>query len=161
MILIIEMIIGCILFSAMVILGTKKDPLSGLHNMPIRLQERVAALPQYKDTKVIHTKERIIKKLPALFILAIIFILLIYASGARNFSQGFINTFLLWLVIKLYVVFVLDCLWLAHTPSVWIPGTEDLKDCYQDYCFYIRSIPRSILAGLLISLLVGLIIEII
>lgn len=161
MILIIEMVMSCILFTAVVILGKKKNPLSGLHNMPIILQERVSSLPQYKDIKIIHTKERILKKLPALFILAVLFIALIYASGARNFSQGFINTFLLWMVIKLYVVLVLDCLWLAHTPSVWIPGTEDLKDCYQDYSFYIRSIPRSMATGLLIALITGLVIEII
>lgn len=161
MILIIEMITGCALFSVLVILGTKKDPLSSLHNMPLQLQERVASLPRYKNIKVVHTKERILKKLPALIVLALIFILVIYASGARNFTQGFINTFLLWLVIKLYVVFILDCLWLAHTPSAWIPGTEDMKDCYQDYGFYIRSIPRSLIAGLLIALLVGCILEII
>lgn len=161
MILFIEMIIGCALFSVIVILGTKKNPISGLHNMPIRLQERVATLPQYKNIKVTHTKERILKKLPALIVLAVLFIVLIYASGARNFSQGFINTFLLWLVIKLYVVFILDCLWLAHTPSAWIPGTEDMKDCYQDYTFYMRSIPRSITAGILVALVVGLVIEII
>lgn len=161
MILIFEMIMSCILFTAAVILGRKKDPLSGLHNMPISLQERVSSLAQYKDVKVIHTKERILKKLPALFMLAVLLIVLIYASGARNFSQGFINTFLLWVAIKLYVVFALDCIWLSHTPSAWIPGTEDLKDCYQDYSFYIRSIPRSIMAGLLVALVVGLVIEII
>ena len=50
MILVIEMIIGCALFSILVITGTKKNPLSGLHNMPLKLQERVASLPQYKSS---------------------------------------------------------------------------------------------------------------
>ena len=103
----------------------------------------------------------ILKKLPALIMLTIIFVLMIYASGARSFKQGFINTFLLWSVIKLYVVFVLDCGWLAHTPSAWIPGTEDMKECYQDYVFYMKSIPRSLIAGLVVAALVGLAIEII
>lgn len=161
MILVIEMIVCCVLFSIMVVLGTKKNPLSGLHNMPVALQERVAFLSQYQNVKVVHTKERILKKLPALIILAIIFVLLIYASGARSFTQGFGNTFLLWAVIKLYVVFVLDCGWLAHTPSAWIPGTEDMKECYQDYGFYMKSIPRSLIAGLVIAALVGLAIEVI
>ena len=161
MILVIEMILCCVLFSIMVILGTRKNPLSGLHNMPVALQERVSSLEQYQNVEVVHTRKRILKKLPALIMLTIIFVLMIYASGARSFKQGFINTFLLWSVIKLYVVFVLDCGWLAHTPSAWIPGTEDMKECYQDYVFYMKSIPRSLIAGLVVAALVGLAIEII
>lgn len=161
MILAIEMIGCCVLFTIMVVLGTKKNPLSGLHNMPIKLQERVASLPQYQDVKVVRTKERILKKIPALIILAALFSALIYASGARNFTQGFVNAFLLWTVIKLYVVLALDCGWLAHTPSVWIPGTEDMKDCYQDYGFYLKSIPRSLLAGLVVAAVIGLVIKVI
>ena len=98
MVLVIEMIVCCALFSVMVISGTKKNPLSGLHNMPVALQERVAALDQYQNVQVVHTKERILKKLPALVILAVIFVLLIYTSGARSFTGGFVNTFLLWLL---------------------------------------------------------------
>lgn len=156
MILIIEMIIVCSVFTILVVVGTKKNLLSGLHNMPIKLQERVVSLPQYQDVEVVRTKERILRKIPALIILAILFVGLIYASGARSFMQGFINTFLLWTVIKLYVVFVLNCGWLAHTPSTWIPGTEDMKECYQNYGFYMKSIPRSLIAGLIVAAMVGL-----
>lgn len=96
MILVIEMITACVLFTFAVIFGTRKNPLNGLHNMPEALQERVASLPQYKDIKVVRTKERIMKKLPALLILAAVFVFLAYESGARNFTQGFVHTFLLW-----------------------------------------------------------------
>ena len=44
----------------------KKNPLSGLHNLPIEIQERVQKLQEYKDIKpekVLSTKERIIKNL--------------------------------------------------------------------------------------------------
>lgn len=155
MALIIEMILVCALFTLMFILGNKKNPLSGLHNMPVELQERVASLPQYENVKVVRTKERILKKLPALIVLIILFVALIYISGARTFLQGFLNAFLLWLVIKLYVVFVLECGWYAHTPSAWIPGTEDMKECYQNYVFYIKSIPRSLAVGLVAAAIVG------
>ena len=55
--------------------------------------------------------------------------------------------------------FVLDCGWLAHTPSAWISGTEDMKACYQDYGFYMKSIPGSLIAGLAVATAVGLAIE--
>lgn len=61
-------------------------------------------MPEYKNAKVVRTKERILKKNTALMILAVLFAVLIYASGARNFVQGFGNAFLLWVIIKLYVV---------------------------------------------------------
>ncbi len=38
MILVIEIIAACLLFTVITIAGTKKDPLSGLHNMPLNLQ---------------------------------------------------------------------------------------------------------------------------
>lgn len=161
MVLVIEMIVSCILFTIVFVTGTKKNPLAGLHNMPVNLQERVASLPQYRDVKVVHSKQRIVKKLPALLILMILFTLLIYLSGARSFEQTFINSFLLWSVIKLYVVFVLECGWLAHSPSVWIDGTEDMKKYYQDYIFYLSSIPRSMIAGCLVSVAVGVLIWIV
>lgn len=110
---------------------------------------------------IIPLKIQIFKKIPALIILAVIFGLLICGSGARNFTQGFANAFLLWVVIKLYVVFALNCGWLAHTPSAWIPGTEDMKECYQDYVFYMKSIPRSLIAGLVVAAVIGLAIEVI
>lgn len=58
MVLIIEMIAFCFVFTLAVLFGTKKNPLNGLHNMPVALQERVTSLTQYKDVKVVHTKER-------------------------------------------------------------------------------------------------------
>lgn len=82
MILIIEIILLCALFSIIIILGTRKNPLGGLHNLPKAIQERVAALPEYKDrnVQVLSTKKRILKKLPALVILAFLLCTMIYAA---------------------------------------------------------------------------------
>ena len=163
MILAIEIIVLCILFSIIIIIGTKKNPLGGLHNLPKAIQERVSELPEYKDknVQVVSAKKRILKKLPALVILAFIFCAMIYGAGARTFLQGFLYTLILWTVIKLYVTLVLNCGWYAHNPSVWIKGTEDMKSEYQNYKFYFSSIPRSIAAGAVVSVLVGIVIMIV
>lgn len=160
MILAIEIILMCILFSAIIIIGTKKNPLGGLHNLPKAIQERVSQLPEYKDknVRVVSVKERILKKLPALVLLAFIFCAMIYGAGARTFAQGFLYTLILWTTIKLYVTLVLNCGWYAHTPSVWIKGTEDMKAEYRNYKFYLSSIPRSIAAGAAVSVFVGIVI---
>lgn len=162
MILIIEIIVLCVLSSIIIIIGTKKNPLGGLHNLPKAIQERVASLPEYKDrnVQVVSVKKRILKKLPALVILACVFCAMIYGAGARTFLQGFLYTLILWTVIKLYVTLVLNCGWYAHTPSVWIKGTEDMKSEYQNYKFYLSSIPRSIAAGAAVAVIVGVVIMI-
>lgn len=163
MILAIEIILLCILFSVVMIIGTKKDPLGGLHNLPKSIQERVSELPEYKDrnVQVVSAKKRILKKIPALVFIAFIFFAMIYGAGARTFLQGFLYTFILWMAIKLYVTLVLNCGWYAHTPSVWIKGTEDMKAEYQNYKFYLSSILRSLLAGAVVSVLVGIVIMIV
>ena len=91
MILAIEIILLCILFSVVMIIGTKKDPLGGLHNLPKSIQERVSELPEYKDrnVQVVSAKKRILKKIPALVFIAFTFFAMIYGSGARTFLQGF------------------------------------------------------------------------
>ncbi len=162
MVLTIEIIVLCVLFSIIIIIGTKKNPLGGLHNLPKAIQERVASLPEYKDrnVQVVSAKKRILKKLPALVILACVFCAMIYGAGARTFLQGFLYTFILWTVIKLYITIVLNCGWYAHTPSVWLKGTEDMKSEYQNYKFYLSSIPRSIAAGAAVAVLVGVVIMI-
>ena len=151
------------MFSIIIIIGTKKDHLGGLHNLPKAIQERVSELPEYKDrnVQVVSAKKRILKKLPALVMLAFVFCAMIYGAGARTFLQGFLCTFILWAAIKLYVTLALNCGWYAHTPSVWIKGTEDMKAEYQNYKFYLSSIPRSIAAGVVVSALVGIVIMLI
>lgn len=48
-----------------------------------------------------------------------------------------------------------------NSPKYWIKGTEDLEKEYKNYKFYISSIPRSLIAGFIISIIVGVIINII
>lgn len=158
---IIESIICCILFSIIVIYSVRKNKTAMLHNLSPKIQKRVYSMPKYKNRKILTTKERIIKKLPALVIVLIFFGLLVYLDGAKTFYDGFIYSFILWSIIKLYVVFVIDCLWYAHAKSYWIKGTEDMKKEYQNYKFYLKSIPRSLIAGAIVSSIIGVFIMII
>lgn len=164
MILLIECVLLCLSFFIVIVISYKKNPLAGLHNLPLSIQERVQSLKEYKDIKpkkILTTKERIIKKIPALVIILFLFVGLIYISGARNFISGLVSSFILWATIKLFVVFVIDILWYSNSSKYWIKGTEDLSREYKNYKFYISSIPRSLLVGFIVSLIVGLIIKII
>lgn len=163
MILIIECICLCLLFYILSIISHKINPLSGIHNLPIKIQERVQKLPEYKDIKpkkILSTKERILKKIPALIVLLVILIYLVYLAGTRTFVKGFTYSFIIWFTIKMFVVFIIDILWYSNSPDYWIKGTEDLKGEYQNYKFYLSSIPRSLMVGCIVSIIIGTIINI-
>lgn len=82
--MVIEIIVICLFFTAAVITGNKRDPLSGLHNLPTAIQKRVNTLPEYADrqSRILTTAQRIRKKLPALFVTAAAFCGLICLAGA-------------------------------------------------------------------------------
>lgn len=93
MVLLIECVALCLLFYIINIISYKINPLSGIHNLPIKIQKRVQELPEYKDIKpkkILSTKERIIKKLPTLIVVLIIWTFLVYLAGARTFFKGYL-----------------------------------------------------------------------
>ena len=164
MILLIECIGLCLLFYITIIISYKVNPLAGIHNLPIEIQKRVQELPEYKDIKpkkILSTKERIIRKIPVIILVLVIWTILAYLAGARTFVKGFMYSFIMWFTVKIFVVFIIDILWYSNSPNYWIKGTKDLEKEYKNYKFYISSIPRSLIAGLIVSIIVGLIINII
>ena len=107
MILIIESIILCLLFTVMVYFMSK-EPIKTLFNYPPKIQERVKSLSEYKDK--IPTKEnKIITKIFAcIFFLMIICLVLRFINGYTTFIDSFKYGFLLWTIVNLWDVIVLD-----------------------------------------------------
>lgn len=155
--IIITAIVICILFTIIEMISVKMNPLSGLHNLPLDIQKRVHSLPEYegKAGKILSAGERMIKKVPALVLLLFLFAAIVHMAGADTFLVGFLYTFGMWITVKMYVTLVLMCGWYAHSPAVWIKGTEDMKNSYQNYGFYLKSIPRSLLAGFVVGIAIG------
>lgn len=161
MILLIEIAVLWIVITIADIGGLKRHSLQGLHNLPLNIQKRVRELPEYRDgirEPILSTKERIIRKIPALIVIALIFAFLTYLAGARDFIHGFLYSFALSSSIKLYVTLILQCIVLVKHPKLWLPGTEDLVKDWTDRKFYLSSIPRSLSAFAVVSLLIGIII---
>lgn len=44
-----------------VVNGTKKNTLQGLHNLSVKIYERAVSLPEYQNKQILTTKQRIIK----------------------------------------------------------------------------------------------------
>lgn len=164
MILLTEIIVLLVIFTIVYMAGLKKQSLKGLHNLPKPIQERVRELPEYEGKvkgDILTTKQRIVKKLPALLIVAVFFSLLTYLAGARDFLHGFLYCLAISASVKLYVTLILQCVVLVNNPSLWLHGTEDLKEEWTNRRFYLSSIPRSLCAFAIVSLIIGGIIAVI
>ena len=103
MIIVIESIVLCALFTLMVF-SISREPIKTLYNYPPKIQERVKSLDEYKD-KIPTQKNKLVAKLCAsILFLAIICLVLRYINGYTTFTESFKYGFLLWTVVNLYDV---------------------------------------------------------
>ena len=158
MIIVIESIILCALFTLMVFIMSRK-PINTLYNYPPKIQERVKSLNEYKD-KVPKTRNKVAAKLIAsVLFLIIIALILRFINGYTTFLESFKYGFLLWTVVNLYDALVLDIIWFCHDPHFVLKGTEDMKDEYHNYWFHIKGFFIGEVLALVICSLAGLLVQ--
>ncbi|MBR3162155.1 MAG: hypothetical protein IKF19_05435 [Bacilli bacterium] len=158
MIIIIESIILCIIFTLMVYIMSR-EPIKTLYNYPPKIQERVKSLAEYKN-KIPTQENKIITKLFASIIfLIIICIVLRYINGYTTFKESFIYGFILWTIVNLWDLIVLDIIWFCHDKYFIFKGTEDMVDEYHNYLFHIKGFFIGETIALIICFLAGIIIH--
>ncbi len=137
MILAIESVVLCLLFTGMVYLMSR-DPVKTLYNYPPAIQERVRSLPQYEG-KIPTQKNKLGAKVGASVLFAAVLALILrYVNGYAAFGKAFGYGFLLWTVVNLWDLLILDILWFCHDPRFVLPGTEDMVSDYHDYWFHVK-----------------------
>lgn len=158
MVLLIEGIVLCLLFTLMVFLMSR-DPIKELYNYPPRIQERVKSLEEYKD-KVPTQKNKVAAKSVAsvLFVIVLSFILR-FINGYTTFLEAFGYGFLLWTIVNLWDAVVLDIIWFCHDSHFVIKGTEDMVSDYHDYWFHIKGFFIGEALALIVCLLAALIVQ--
>ena len=158
MIIVIESIVLCVLFTLMVYLMSR-EPIKTLYNYPPKIQERVKFLDEYKDK--IPTKENkiVAKVFASIIFLIIICLILRYINGYTTFKDSFIYGFILWTVVNLYDAIVLDIIWFCHDKHFVFKGTEDMVKEYHNYWFHIKGFFIGETLALVICALAGLIIQ--
>lgn len=158
MILVIEGICLCLLFTLMVYIMSR-NPIKTLYNYPPKIQERVKSLEEYKD-KIPTQKNKIFAKcLASILIIVIISLILRYVNGYTTFIEGFGYGFLLWTMVNIYDAVVMDIIWFCHDPYFVFKGTEDMVDEYHNYWFHIKGSLIGEVLALVICAIVGLIIQ--
>lgn len=156
MTLLIECLIGIILFAAIVILLTLKDPIGSIGDYPPAIKKRCIELKLIPETEKRFSSKDIIKKSIAMIVFIPLFSFVVYKfNGADTFFKGFIDSYIIWTVIAWFDALVVDCIWFCHSEKVKIKGTEDMKE-YKDYLFHIKQSCIGMLLGLPVCILVGL-----
>lgn len=158
MILIIESIALCMLFTIMVYIMSR-NPIKTLYNYPPKIQERVKTLDEYKDKIPTQKNKVFAKSVASILIIAIISLILRYVNGYRTFIEGFGYGFLLWTIVNIYDAVVMDIIWFCHDPYFVFKGTEDMVDEYHNYWFHIKGSLIGEVLALVICAIVGLVIQ--
>ena len=158
MIIVIESVILCLLFTLMVYIMSR-DPIKTVYNYPPKIQERVKSLKEYEGKIPTQDDKISIKIFACIIFLALICIILRYINGYETFIESFLYGFLLWTIVNLYDLVVLDILWFCHDKYFILKGTEDMVDEYHNYLFHVKGFFIGEGLALIICLLAGLIIQ--
>ena len=158
MIIVIESVILCVLFTLMVFIMSR-EPIKTLYNYPPKIQERVKSLDEYKDEIPTQENKIIVKLCASVIFLIIICLVLRYINGYTAFIESFKYGFLLWTIVNLYDAIVLDIIWFCHDKYFVFKGTEDMVDEYHNYWFHIKGFFIGECLAIVICLLAGLIIQ--
>ena len=153
MILLIECVILCIVFTLIIMLAQYKDPMSMIMSYPPNVIKRVEQLPQYADCIKEREKKHISKKIFGVFFFAGILAIVAYFSGCRSFADTFFHVFILFVAVNLYDMLVLDWGVFCHSKKLRIPGTEDMDEDYKDYLFHAKGALKGIGIGVVVALL--------
>ena len=158
MIIVIESVVLCIVFTVMVYLMSR-EPIKTLYNYPPKIQERVQSLDEYKDKIPTQENKVVAKVFASVIFLIIICLILRYINGYTTFIESFKYGFLLWTFVNLYDVIALDIIWFCHDKQFVFKGTEDMVDEYHNYWFHIKGFFIGELLALIICSLAGVIIH--
>ena len=158
MIIIVESIILCLVFTIMVYV-ISREPIKTLYNYPPKIQERVKTLDEYKDKIPTEEKKIAAKIVASIIFLIIICLILRYINGYTTFVESFGYGFLLWTIVNLYDAIVLDVIWFCHDKHFVFKGTEDMVKEYHNYWFHIKGFFIGEALALIICSLAGLIIH--
>lgn len=154
MIILIEAIFFCIVFTLMILI-LSKNPIKTVYNYPPKIQERVKSLDEYKDQIPTQNNKIATKIIAAIIIIIIASVVMRFVNGYTDFLTGFKYAYLLWTIVNWYDALIMDCLWFCHDKRFIFKGTEDMEKDYHDYWFHIKGAIIGQIIGLGACLAIG------
>jgi len=123
--IVIQLMLYCALFTLMVKLGVRNNPLNGLFFYPKPVQERVYALGLTDGATVARKRKRFMIAFFAVMAAALVLIIRVW-NGIHVFRAAYWQALLFLEVMNWYDGIVIDRLWVGNSPFWVIPGTEGI-----------------------------------
>ena len=122
----IESLIGILLFTVLIVSLTLKNPLTSVGDYPPAIREKCMELGLIEKREQRFTRADILRKGIALLAFVFIFaVVLKQFNGADTFWKGFRDSYLIWLIIDWYDALILDCIWFCHSKKVRMVLCQD------------------------------------
>ncbi len=153
----VEAVVFLGLFTLMVMLPAKKNPVAGIHNYPKEIQEEYFKTHERIETAPLSKRTVLIKSLGILIFVAVL-AFGAWLCGAKGFCKGFLYAVLMFALVGAYDTFFLDWVLFARLPMFRLPGTEHMDEAYAQKWFHVKGMlfPGSLFA-LILGVLTGLI----
>ena len=125
MMIIIQLMIYCALFTLMVKIGVGNNALNGLYFYPKPVQERVYELGLTDRKTVAKKRKRFMAAFFAVMAAALILIIRVW-NGIHSFWTAYLQALIILEVMNWYDGIVIDRLWVGHSRFWVIPGAEEI-----------------------------------
>lgn len=123
--IIIQLILYCLLFTAMVKFAVRGGAIDGLYFYPKPVQERAIEIG-LTDRETTNRKRKSFMTLFYVVMLAALLLIIGLWNSVRVFKTAYLQALLFLEVMNWYDGIVIDRLWVGHSKFWILPGTEDL-----------------------------------
>lgn len=161
MLLFIECLILCAVFTVLILPAQYKNPLSQFASYPTAIRKRVEEMPQYKEYIKGVERGNWKRKIAGSILLTIILAVIAYLSGCKSFGAAFLHVFVLFLSVNLYDLIVFDLIIFCHSKKLMIPGTEDMTEEYRSPVHHIKGAAKGCIIGTVVALISALFVVVI
>ena len=123
--IIIQLILYCLLFTAMVRIAVRGGAVNGLYFYPKPVQERAFAIGLTDRETVKQKRKRFMTAFYLVMLTAMIFIIAVW-NQISDFKSAYLQALLFLEVMNIYDGIVIDKLWVGHSRFWILAGTEDI-----------------------------------
>ena len=123
--IIIQLILYCLLFTAMVRIAVRGGAVNGLYFYPKPVQERAYEIGLTDRETVKRQRRRFMTAFYIVMLAALVLIILVW-NQVSDFKTAYLQALLFLEVMNIYDGIVIDKLWVGHSKFWILPGTEDI-----------------------------------
>lgn len=123
--IVLQLILYCLLFTAMVRYAVKGGAINGLYFYPKAVQERAFEIGLTNRETVIRQRKRFMTLFYIVMLTALVLIIAVW-NRVSDFKTAYLQALLFLEVMNVYDGIIIDKLWVGHSKFWILPGTEDI-----------------------------------